>query len=332
MFDRVKAGLRATFFYEEAKKNWMRRTAHIVLQVTVVFTAMILTSQLLEWSLWMPGESNRYILTIAMASIYATLCHALLNATARTPMAWMSVAAFCCELSLLSLLFPYLMVVVRTCTPDTIMHLMNSDGFDVAGVGVFVAALLFGVRGWGRYVHRTLHSRVSAENAKLFERMAMEDSLTGLPNRRSFEQVMASKLAQRTSRVALLMIDVNEFKRINDGFSHEVGDQVLQGIAAVLRNAVIDWGVVARLAGDEFVVGLFGRQHDDEARTIGNIEVAMAAHNWERLASGLTVSVSLGLARAQDGDSLADMLRRGDEQMYKYKRASRSTFIEAAST
>lgn len=330
MFDRVKTGLRATFFYEETKKDWMRRTMHIVLQVTVVFTAMILTSQLLEWSLWMPGESNRYILSVVMATIYATLCHALLNATTRTPMAWMSVAAFCCELSLLSLLFPYLMVVVRTCTPASIRALVNSDGFDVAGVGLFVAALLFGVRGWGRYVHRTLHSRIAAENAKLFERMAMEDSLTGLPNRRSFEQSMAPKLARCTDRVAVLMIDVNEFKRINDGFSHEIGDHVLQGIAAVLRSAVGDSGLVARLAGDEFVVGLFGLNHDDEARTIGNIEIAMASHNWNLLAPGLTVSVSLGIARAQDGDNLADMLRRGDEQMYKYKRQSRSTSTDFA--
>jgi len=324
MFDRAKSGLRATFFYEEAAKDWKRRTAHIVLQVAAVLTAMILTSQLLEWSAWMPGEINRYLLSIIVGTAYATLCHALLNATVRTPMAWMSVAAFCCELSLLALMFPYLMVLVAACTPKAIVALVKSDGFDLVGVGLFVAALLFGLRGWGRYVHGNLHARLVAENARLFERMAMEDVLTGLPNRRAFEQTMASWLARRVDRVATLMIDVNHFKKINDDFSHEVGDQVLQGIAVVLRTTVGEAGTVARLAGDEFVVGLLGLEHDAESQMIGRIEVAMAMHDWDRLVAGLRVSVSLGLARAQEGDGLADMLRRGDEQMYRYKRASRS--------
>jgi len=310
----------------------MRRTAHIVLQVSAVFAAMMLTSQLIDWLSWLPGALNHFILGVVVATCYATLCYALLNATVHTPMAWMSVAAFCCELSLLSLLFPYLMVLVSACTPATIKQVVNSKDFDLAGVGLFVAALLFGLRGWGRYVHRNFNARLVAENAKLFERMAMEDALTGLPNRRSFEQTMASQLTHRTGRVAVLMIDVDQFKRINDGFSHEVGDQVLQGIAAVLRAAVGQAGVVARLAGDEFVVGLFGLEHDAESRMIGSIEVAMAMHDWERLAPALKVSVSLGLARAQEGDRLADMLRRGDEQMYKYKRASRNPSTEALPT
>jgi diguanylate cyclase (GGDEF)-like protein len=240
-------------------------------------------------------------------------------------MAWMSVAIFCCEISLLALLFPYLMTLIVACTPPAIVSILKSDALDPAGVGVFVASILFGIRGWGRYIHRNAPTRLVSENAKLFERMAMEDVLTELPNRRSFERTFAATLAEGSGRVALLMIDVDHFKRINDGYSHEIGDHVLQGIAEVLRSAVGDAGVAARLAGDEFVVGLFGLEHDEESRKIGSVEIAMATCNWERLAPALVVTVSLGLARAEVGDTLADMLRRGDQQMYMHKRASRIT-------
>lgn len=329
MLNRVKEGFRAIFFYEESEKDWFRRTAHVVLQVAMVLAAMVLTSWILEWSSgWLPGEAGRCMLALTVAALYATLYRTLLNATSRSPMAWMCVAIFCCEISLLSLLFPYLMAIVVACTPSLIAGVWKSDSIDLAGIGVFVASILFGIKGWGRYLHRNAHARLVAENARLFERMAMEDALTELPNRRSFERTISAKLEQGKERLAVLMIDVDHFKRINDGFSHEVGDHVLQGVATVLRAAVGDSGVAARLAGDEFVVGLFGLEHNEESRMIGSIEVAMAAYNWERLAPGLMVKVSLGLARAEEGDALADILRRGDHQMYRYKRSTRSALPE----
>jgi diguanylate cyclase (GGDEF)-like protein len=333
MLSGVTTGFRAIFFYEETEKDWLRRTSHVVLQVAAVLGAMVLTTQLLEWvNGWLPGEFGRGLMAITVASVYAMLYRTLLNASARSPMAWMSAAIFCCEISLLSLLFPYLMILVITFTPASISGVLKSDTVDLVGLGTFVASVLFGIRGWGRYIHRNARARLVAENAHLFERMAMEDALTGLPNRRSFERTIADKLTQGKERVAVLMIDVDRFKTINDGYSHEVGDHVLQGIAAVLHATVGAVGVAARLAGDEFVVGMFGLGHDEESRMIGSVEIAMAAYNWEHIAPGLMVTVSLGLARSDEAENLADMLRRGDQQMYKYKRSSRRAAAEQAAS
>jgi diguanylate cyclase (GGDEF)-like protein len=145
------------------------------------------------------------------------------------------------------------------------------------------------------------HLEQALLTSKRFEQWSFEDGLTGIANRRYFEQVLAQRIApdgKPRGRLTLAMIDVDRFKSINDTFGHQAGDKVLKALAEILREAVRDNDLPARLAGDEFVV-LF----DDAGSEIGEefaqrIRDALARFDWEAIAPGLAVAVSIGLANA----------------------------------
>lgn len=162
---------------------------------------------------------------------------------------------------------------------------------------------------------------------RLYQRLAMEDGLTGLANRRQLEARAQAALAGPASQapaVCLLMIDVDRFKQINDTHSHLVGDAVLRGIAGVLDAHTRPADLAARLAGDEFVLLL----HEADAAHAGavalRLQQAVAAHDWHTLAAGLQVGISVGVGTALAGDTLADLLRRADAAMYADKRGRRA--------
>ncbi|WP_161499894.1 GGDEF domain-containing protein [Rhodoferax sp. TS-BS-61-7] len=165
-------------------------------------------------------------------------------------------------------------------------------------------------------------ARRLAQQAQQLEQLAMEDALTGLFNRRYLERMVPDLLRKGSERglsPAMAFVDVDYFKRINDRFSHQVGDAVLQELAQILRSFVREGDVPVRLGGDEFVVAF---AHVEEAAAHGlaqRIQDVVASHPWERLRPGLSVSVSVGLAGAQSGDSLRSWLHRCDVGMYVEK-------------
>lgn len=160
-------------------------------------------------------------------------------------------------------------------------------------------------------------------DSRLFQKLAMEDVLTGLANRRQFETSLSGWLATEASPLAPLcvaMIDVDRFKAINDTHSHQVGDQVLQGIARLLREQVREHDLPARLAGDEFVVVLRQTGLAAAEAVCDRIRQAVAAADWSVLAAGLRVGISIGVAEALPGEALADLMQRSDAGMYMHKR------------
>ncbi len=159
--------------------------------------------------------------------------------------------------------------------------------------------------------------------------LASIDTLTGLPNRRQFEQriVEASARAVRTGQpLALLFLDIDHFKRINDTLGHAGGDTVLKEFAARLKAAVRVTDTAARLAGDEFVVLLEapGDAHDT-ALVAGKIVQAMhpVFHVEGRT---LQVSTSIGAAHCRRPGPGSDLLAQADEALYEAKAAGRNTF------
>jgi diguanylate cyclase len=165
-------------------------------------------------------------------------------------------------------------------------------------------------------------------DSRLFQRLAMEDSLTGLANRRQFEAVLTAALqaiddgAEAAEPLCLVMIDVDRFKQINDGHSHNVGDAVLQRIAHVLPAHLRAGDLAARLAGDEFVVILRELDTGGATAVCARLGQAVRDADWGALAAGLAVSVSLGVAQARRGDTLAGLMERADAAMYDAKRAA----------
>ncbi len=162
------------------------------------------------------------------------------------------------------------------------------------------------------------------------ERFAFTDPLTGLPNRRSFidrlERACESR-RERDARIALLFIDLDRFKAINDRLGHDAGDEVLIEVAGVLTAALRTGDVVARLGGDEFAI-IVSDVGDMEMRSIADRLIRQL--NFPRqMPEGdtVTVTASIGLAWATADESVDEFLRRSDLLMYQAKQAGRDQLV-----
>ncbi|GAA2548300.1 hypothetical protein GCM10010435_17200 [Winogradskya consettensis] len=171
-----------------------------------------------------------------------------------------------------------------------------------------------------RMMLQQAYRRVELEAARSTADLdATSDALTGLGNRRMFDRRMASMAGTR----ALLLIDVDRFKSINDDFSHGIGDRVLAEIAAVLRAHCRHDEIAIRFGGDEFA--LFLTTEEPESRQAAErIRKVILARDWSTIAPGLRVTLSMGLAVCQAGESSEDLYTRADANLYAAKRAGRN--------
>ena len=162
---------------------------------------------------------------------------------------------------------------------------------------------------------------------------AENDVLTGLPNRTLFFERLEQKLAKarkQRSGVAVLFLDVDHFKRVNDTHGHAAGDAVLIEFARRLRNSVRAPDIVARLSGDEFAI-MVGELDD-----IGQVE-RVAAHIVDALAAPfefedkrLSISASIGIGFSAHGlESAQSLVARADRKLYQAKAAGRGRFSSA---
>lgn len=155
------------------------------------------------------------------------------------------------------------------------------------------------------------------------------DGLTGIANRAWFEHCLAVAMTRPRppgERLAVLFIDVNDFKRVNDEHGHEVGDQVLTALAGRLRGCVRESDLVARLGGDEFVVLIDPlRQREDIATLVHKLTGALAHPAELGSAARPLPGVSIGAAVfPDDGQSPEALLREADRQMYRRKPSTAS--------
>ncbi|BAL23882.1 EAL domain-containing protein [Azoarcus sp. KH32C] len=160
--------------------------------------------------------------------------------------------------------------------------------------------------------------------------LARHDVLTGLPNRmllrERFEQ--SAEHARRTHRkLALLFLDLDHFKRVNDSLGHPVGDAMLIAVAERLRVAVYGTDMIARLGGDEFVILLENVEHaEDIAKVAAKIDRCMQAPisvGGQLLSTSFSIGVAVFPSDGQDFDTL---LQRADTAMYHVKESGRGTF------
>ncbi|HEU5434912.1 MAG TPA: EAL domain-containing protein [Telluria sp.] len=165
---------------------------------------------------------------------------------------------------------------------------------------------------------------------ELIWRQANYDTLTNLPNRRMFADRLASRIdAARLhgARFALLLIDLDHFKEVNDTLGHEKGDELLVQVAGRIVAGVVPGAAVARLGGDEFAIVL--PSIDDAADTGAVLERLIAALSTS-FALGLDrvfISASIGVAHYPDaGVEVAELLRHADQAMYAAKRAGRNRY------
>jgi diguanylate cyclase (GGDEF)-like protein len=158
----------------------------------------------------------------------------------------------------------------------------------------------------------------------LLREQATHDGLTGLANRTEFTARVEEALAG-PGGVTVLLIDLDDFKAVNDTLGHGVGDDLLITVAERLRGAVRDGDLVARLGGDEFAVLLRGRSSQDPGRFAARIlaDVAQPVRIGDHT---LAVRASIGVALAGPGDDLEGLLRNADIAMYAAKDSGKGSF------
>jgi diguanylate cyclase (GGDEF)-like protein len=178
-----------------------------------------------------------------------------------------------------------------------------------------------------RAAHLEQEQQRLREHAQALDRAAHEDVLTGLHNRRHAE--FALPLLVEGARVAgevisLAMLDLDHFKQINDTYGHAVGDAVLQQLAQLLRHRLRSADLLARIGGEEFVAVLVGISPQQAGEICERLRLAVAEHDWGRLAAGMRVHISVGIAGGPPPQQANDLLDRADKALYTAKRGGRN--------
>lgn len=158
-------------------------------------------------------------------------------------------------------------------------------------------------------------------------RLSVQDSLTELYNRRYLDENLRSVFS-RTQRygksLSVMMCDIDNFKRINDTLSHEVGDRVLKHIADILKRDVRDADIIARYGGEEFVIVFPETLVSHAAIVCERIRQHVEQHPWEDIAQGLQVTLSMGLTGDITVENHERMLAVADDKLYSAKAAGKN--------
>lgn len=225
------------------------------------------------------------------------------------------------------------LLLSQTNTCDKVLHYLYHEDdlhLDAALLAVLLAAIglgIFAYRRW-RDAEREMRARRSAERVAM--ELAQHDPLTGLPNRRHhLAELGRSLAADKRGALALLLLDLDRFKAVNDLHGHPAGDRLLQEVANRLRALVREGDLVARLSGDEFALVVpCGDDPTEQAARLARRIVAAMAQPF-RL-DGVTVQsgTSIGIAIAEPGseDDATALMHRADLALYRAKQEGRGGF------
>jgi diguanylate cyclase (GGDEF)-like protein len=156
--------------------------------------------------------------------------------------------------------------------------------------------------------------------------LAMTDELTNVPNRRAVLLALGTILQQRDAAIcAMLIVDIDHFKTINDQFGHPVGDEILKQVAQQLRHAATAPACVGRMGGEEFVMILPDASYEMATTAAEGFRAAVAALDLSSWLGSRSVTVSIGVTLSMPGiDTSSNMLRRADAALYAAKNAGRN--------
>lgn len=226
---------------------------------------------------------------------------------------------------------------------EMIVRAMRGETVSSPDIHYFVPQT--GKQGWISSVYRPHHSadgnvsgviglirditeRKTAEQQ--IEYQAYHDALTGLANRRLFQEhlSLALALAQRRQRlVAVLYLDLDHFKLINDSLGHSIGDAMLHQIGQRLKEAVREGDTVARVGGDEFTIVLQDIEHRSDAAVLAEKVLSAIAAPIDVLGHRLYMTTSIGITVfPEDGDDAETLLKNADAAMYRAKEDGRNTY------
>lgn len=169
-----------------------------------------------------------------------------------------------------------------------------------------------------------LHAQLEDQAARL-RQLTRTDELTGIANRRAFEERLASELmrARRIGRpLSLLMVDLDDFKAVNDTYTHVVGDGVLRAAASAITESIREVDLAARIGGEEFVVLLPETEANGAGLVAAKIVNVLPSRSMQ--AEGVAITASVGVATSEEFDDEASLLRRADSNLYEAKRLGKN--------
>jgi diguanylate cyclase (GGDEF)-like protein/PAS domain S-box-containing protein len=185
--------------------------------------------------------------------------------------------------------------------------------------------------GAGELTHFAAIERDVTEQKELertLEKLSRTDPLTGLLNRRSFEEISAqeySRFTRQGDEYSLLMLDVDHFKSVNDNYGHNIGDLVLKMLAEGCVANLRAHDVVARWGGEEFCVLLPCTDRDTAVRIAEKLRQAISTHALKVNSSEVAVTVSIGVSEVRASDlHHAEVLERADVALYDAKQSGRN--------
>lgn len=178
-------------------------------------------------------------------------------------------------------------------------------------------------------LQRTLNDKIAdleKANGRILE-LSTRDELTKLYNRRYFNQ-QADRLFAQADRyqqpLSLAIGDVDFFKKVNDTFSHAVGDKVLRGVAQVLQKSIRETDLCARYGGEEFVIAFPGVSLAEAVQACNKVRLAIAAAPWDKIHPDLKVTMSIGVCDDLSLGSYEQVIAAADEKLYEAKHSGRN--------
>ncbi len=198
-----------------------------------------------------------------------------------------------------------------------------------AQIGVIILLVLGVIIMWNRRLQVEIKHREQLE--KIMKHMATHDELTGLANRVLLKDRLNTSIQfhQRQSlKMAVLFIDLDGFKNINDTYGHDVGDELLQEVALRLQGCVRSSDTVVRFGGDEFVLLLTGLHSPNESAYVAEKVLSLMQKEFQLSKIDAHIGCSIGIAMyPDDADNDTDLLKIADTLMYKVKAAGKNHYI-----
>jgi diguanylate cyclase (GGDEF)-like protein len=185
-----------------------------------------------------------------------------------------------------------------------------------------IGELMANTQGALKKLHSMIHS---------MHELSIRDELTGLYNRRFFVE-QAEQLLSRAHRygepLTLIFIDMDNFKQINDHFSHLVGDQTLRQVADLMSDTARGSDLTARLGGDEFVIVFPNTPISRATHLCERLRANVEKFDWTPLLGSMVPTMSIGVAEAQKDDNVEMLIDRADANLHKAKKEGRNQVIE----
>jgi diguanylate cyclase (GGDEF)-like protein len=226
----------------------------------------------------------------------------------------------------------YVIILTSLDTPDNIIFALDEGADDFVSKPFNAESLRakanVGKRVVSLHVALSEKMRILAEAHETISRLAATDELTGLSNRRHFNESFTKALSAAKRyhfNLSLIIADVDKFKLVNDTYGHSTGDQVLKLFVATIRSVARLEDITARWGGEEFILLLSHTPLDGAVVLAERLRCGFASESFA--AMSFTVTASFGVVELRDGEDAEDLIRRADTALYRAKDEGRNRVV-----